>query len=400
MLLKSDISNILHNQYNTFSTKNYGLIRELKKTIIEQSFSSLIITGIKYSGKSTLLFQLFKEKFTDALYINFEHPRFYNFDLNDLFKLDEIIEEKNSKILFFDEVQKLKGWNNYVIQKLEEGFQIIIASSDNSVFDNESELGYGELVSKKELFPFSLSEFCAFQEIEKNGKAVEKYIENGGFPGSYNSNSEEYLNQLFDDLLVRGIAMRNGIRDLRSFKRLAIHLLSNIGKFITGYQLKTQLGIRTTNTVMEYLSYFEAGFLFFYVPKFSYSIRKQIVNPRKVYTIDTGLVTANSTKFEDYTEQLLENMVFLHLRKQVPELYYFSENYNCDFVIMKKNRVENVVQVCDELKHDNLETELNGLFEAMDFFELHEGTIVTLSQSDRFERNGKIVNVVPVYLFV
>ena len=395
MLLKSDILNIVDSQNNIFRNRKSGLLRELTNNLLNESFRLLIIAGINNSGKSTLLFQLYKNKFQEALYINFEHPRFYSFDSNDLFKLDEIIEEKGSRVLFFDEVQKLKGWNDYVRQKLDEGFQIIITSSDTSILNNELDSGFSGLNKTNELFPFSFDEFCTFHKIERDNDSVVKYLNKGGFPGYQDSDSEEYLNQLFDNLLVRGIAVRNGIRDLRAFKRLAIHLLSNIGKYITGNQLKTFLGIKTTNTVMEYLSYLEEGWLFFYVSKFSYSIRKQMINPRKVYAIDTGLVTANSANFEDSTGQLLENMVFLHLRKQVPELYYYADNYSCDFVVMKKNRVEKVIQVCEELKQDNLEIELNGLFEVMEFFELQEGTIITMNQTDRFEKDGKIVNVVP-----
>ena len=400
MFLKSDILNIVNFQQIGFENRNLGLIRELSNNVSNEYSRLLVICGIQTSGKSTLLFQLFKENFADALYINFEHPRFYNLDQNDLFKLDEIIEEKGNKILFFDEVQKLKEWSSYVSQKLAEGFQVVITGSDNTILNNELDFGFTGLNKTFELFPFSFNEFCSFHKIEKNEEAVAKYLKMGGLPGYLNSNSEDYLNQLFDDLLVRVIATQFGIRDLRAFKRLAIHLLSNVGKLITGNQLKTFLGIKTTSTVMDYLSYLEAGYLFFYVPKFSYSVRKQMVNPRKVYAIDTGLITANSASFEDSTGQLLENMVFLHLRKKIPELYYYADNYNCDFVVVKKNKVEKVIQVCAELKQDNLDNELNGLLEAMEFFELHEGTIVTMNQTDRFEKNGRVINVVPFYSFV
>ena len=399
MLLKSDILNIINFQQKTFGDRNDGLLRELNDSIDIDSLRLLILSGIQSGGKSTLLFQLFKENILEVLYINFEHPRFYNLDQNDLFKLDEIIEEKGSRILFFDEVQKLGEWNNYVSQKLAEGFKIVITSSDAAVLNNEVDHEFAGLNSIKEVFPFSFNEFCTFHTIEKNEESVVKYLNSGGFPGYLTSNSEEYLNQLFDDLLVRGIAVRYGIRDLRAFKRLAIHLLSNVGKLITGNQLKTFLGIKTTSTVIDYLTYLESAYLFFYVSKFSYSVRKQMINPRKVYAIDTGLITANSASFEDSTGQLLENMVFLHLRKQAAELYYYADNYSCDFVVMKKNRVEKAIQVCAELKHDNLENELNGLFEAMEFFELPEGTIVTMNQTDRFEKNGKVINVVPFHLF-
>jgi predicted AAA+ superfamily ATPase len=397
MLLKSDILKIINLQQNAFIERDYGFSRELLSSITDNYFRLLTISGIKSSGKSTLLFQLFKEKFTDGLYINFEHPRFYNFDSNDLFKLDEIIDEKASKVLLFDEVEKLSGWNNYVRQKLEEGFQVVITGSNTSILQNELGSEFSGLNVRKELFPFSFNEFCSFHSMEKTAEAVFKYLQMGGFPKIH---SEEFLNQLFDDLLIREIAMRSGIRDLRAFKRLAIHLLSNIGKRITGNQLKQFLGIKTTSTVIDYLSVLEAGYLFFYLPKFSYSARKQMINPRKVYAIDTGLVTANSASFDESTEQLLENMVFLHLRKQEPELYYFTEQFNCDFVVTKRNRVEQAIQVCAELKQDNLENELNGLFEAMNFFDLPKGTVVTLNQTDRFERDGRVVQVIPFHEFV
>ncbi|MCF6356204.1 MAG: ATP-binding protein [Draconibacterium sp.] len=400
MILRSDILNIINIQQNTFNNRKYGLIRKLQSHILVDNLRLVIIAGIQSSGKSTLLFQLYKEKFQNALYINFEHPRFYNLDKNDLFKLDEIIEEKGVRILFFDEIQKLTDWNSYVSQKLSEGFQIVITGSDSSILNNEVDHEFAGLNNIKELFPFSYDEFCAFNEIEKSEESTITYLRKGGFPAYLSSNSDEYLNQFFDDILVRGIAVRTGIRDLRSFKRLALHLLSNVGKLITGNQIKNILGIKTTSTVIDYLSFLESAYLFFYVPKFSYSVSKQMINPRKVYAVDTGLVTANSTLFEDSTEQLLENLVFLHLRKQISELYYHSEKFNCDFVVMNKNRVEKVIQVCDELKQDNLEDELNGVFEAMDFFELDEGTIVTMNQTDRFERNGRVVNVIPFYLFV
>lgn len=399
MLLKSDLLKIVDSQQNIIKQDKLEITRELNSLIANSTFRLLVISGIKNSGKSTLLFQLMREKFTNALYFNFAHPRFYNFDSNDLFKLDEIISESGCKTLFFDEVQKLSNWNQFVQEKLEDGFVVIVTASDSAILNNETASVFTGLNKRLELFPFSMNEFCTFYSLDKNAETVEKYIKSGGFPGYLESGSEEYLNQLFDDLLVRVIATKFGVRDLRSFKRLAIHLLSNVGQFITGNQIKSHLGIKTTSTVMEYLNYLEAGYLFYYLPKYSYSVRKQMINPRKVYAVDTGLVVANSASFTDQEEQLFENVVFLHLRQQVPELYYFSEKHQCDFVVMKKNKVEKVVQVCAELKQDNLEKELNGVFEAMEFFELAAGIIVTMNQTDRFERNGRMVEVLPFHIF-
>lgn len=399
MLLKSELLRTVNLQQKIVKKDNSEINRELTTTYSELNFRLLIISGIKNSGKSRVLFQLMHKKTEDVLYINFAHPRFYNFDSNDLFKLDEIIEELGSKTLYFDDVQKLNNWSLYVKQKLDEGFQVVVTASDSAILNNEADDEFTGLNQIAEIFPFSFDEYCDFFSVEKTEESATKYLTDGGFPAYLTNPSEEYLNQLFDDLLVRVIVSKFGVRDIRSFKRLAIHLLSNVGNYITGNQIKLHLGIKTTSTVMEYLNYLEAGYLFYYVPKFSYSVRKQMINPRKVYAVDTGLVEANSATFTDQKERLFENMVFLHLRRQFPELYYFADNYTCDFVVMKKNSVEKVVQVCGELKQDNLEKEVNGIFEAMEFFDLIAGTIVTLKQTDRFERNGRVVDVIPFHQF-
>ena len=122
-----------------------------------------------------------------------------------------------------------------------------------------------------------------------------------------------------------------------------------------------------------------------------------MINPRKVYAVDTGLIEVNTGSFSDYYDRELENMVFLHLRRTYQEFYYFAENGECDFVVFGKNKVQKIVQVCSNLSQDNLDKELNGLFAALDFFDIEEGELVTWNQKDMFERKGKKANVIPFY---
>jgi predicted AAA+ superfamily ATPase len=91
--------------------------------------------------------------------------------------------------------------------------------------------------------------------------------------------------------------------------------------------------------------------------------------------------------------------VFLHLRRKLREIYYFSEKGECDFVTFDKGNVNEVIQVCYELNPDNLDRELNGLFEALSFFELDKGFILTQSQTDYFKREGKVAEVIPCNQF-
>ena len=399
MLLKSEILQIAENQQKTVDNKNIGLQREIFSELPVSDTHALIISGIRRCGKSTLLYQLLKEKFTNAFYLNFEHPGLYNFEKNDFQRLDEIIKDSGKLVLFFDEIQIVEGWERYIRLKLDENYKVIITGSNASLLSRELGTKLTGRHITKELFPFSFQEFCSFNNIQKSEEALSQFLETGGFPEYVKKMDEDVLTQLLDDILIRDIAVRYGIRDLKTLKGLTLFLISNAGKLITGNRLKTLFGFGSTSTIMEYLSHFESAYLLFFVQKFSFSIRKQIVNPRKVYAADTGLVNVNSLSFSKDFGRKLENTVFIHLRKKYKEIFYFSEKHECDFIVFEKGEIKEIIQVCSQLNQDNLERELNGLIEALQFFKKNEGIIITFNQNERFEKNEKIANVIPFYKY-
>lgn len=399
MVIKSLLKDVVEAQKENLLKLNTGLIRHQLNELPEPASHALIISGIRRCGKSTLLHQLLNEKHPNAYYLNFEDPRLFEFELNDFTRLDALISDQKDKVLFFDEIQVVNGWERYVRQKLDEGYKLVITGSNASLLSNE--LG-SKLTGRhitKELFPFSWKEFCDFKSLDYSEESLKKYMDIGGFPEYVKTENDDILHQLFEDILVRDIAVRYGVRDVKSLQRLALCLVSNIGNLVTGNKLRSLIGIGATSTVMEYFSYLEQTWLIHFIPKFSYSVRKQSVNPRKVYAIDNGLVNVNSKSFSDDHGRLLENLVFLYLRRNFKEIYYFSEKGECDFVVFDKGTVNEVIQVCYELNPDNLDRELNGLFEALSFFQLNKGTIITLNQSDTFEREGLIADVVPCHKY-
>ncbi|KJF44194.1 hypothetical protein LH29_01310 [Draconibacterium sediminis] len=398
MLLKSDLKILIDSQKNSSELINSYINRELVDQIMNEKSELVIIKGLKRTGKKSVLYQL-KNHYSDAaFYVNFRHPGFYGFDQNDFFKLDEIIASVESKILLLDGVTTMEGWQDYIRQKLDEGFRVIFTTSNAGVLNNEKGRSLTGRYISRVITPLSYDEFCTYHSLERDESSVKDYMEKGGFFVP-ETNRDEFLGQLFDDIVVREIGLTNGIRDLRAFKRLSLHLLRHVGEMITANQLKNTLGIKTTTTVVDYLNFLETGFLMYYVPKFSYSLRKQLVNPRKVYVADTGFVSAATFNIADKTDQLLENLVFLYLQSKFTELFYFSEDGYCDFIGFGKDQAKVAVQVCANLEQDKLEQELNGLLEAMDFFGFKAGTLVTLNQTDTFIRGDKTVHVVPFHQF-
>lgn len=230
----------------------------------------------------------------------------------------------------------------------------------------------------KELFPFSYTEYCRFHQLVPCSETSLSYIREGGFPEYQKQKRDEILTSLLDDIIIRDIAVRYNIRDLRMLQRLTLFLLSNIGNRVTGNKLKTTFGISSATTILEYFSHLEQSYLLAFIPMFDYSLKKQNINPRKVYAIDTGLVEITTPRFTKDNGHKLENLVFLALRRSFKEIFYYSGIGECDFLIMDKGVIASAVQVCLDLNKDNLQRETSGLFEAMKAFKLQEGTIITL----------------------
>ena len=373
---------------------------ELKDFGLSESYA-LIISGIRRCGKSTLIVQLLEDQYPNAFYLNFEDPRLYGFTLPDFQRIDKLITERKVKVLFFDEIQVVEGWERYIRQKLDQqSFEIVITGSNASLLSRELGTKLTGRHITKELFPFSFDQFCEYLKLSKTKESTLNYLKVGGFPEFIKTGRLELLHQLFDDLLLRDIAVRYGVRDIKSLQNLSVYLMSNVSKLVSGNNLRKVLEIKATSTVMEYFSYLEESWLFFFVPKFSYSQRKQLINLKKVYSIDTGLVSANSRSFSEDHGRRFENMVFLHYRRKYQEIYYFSEKKECDFVIFDRKGLVELVQVCYELNTDNLKRELGGLWEAMRFFDKKTAILVTAAQEDEFEESGFLITVLPFHKLV
>ena len=378
-----------------------------KRFVDEKSVSPLpsfarIITGVRRCGKSTVVQMNFLKK--SAFYLNFEDTSLYGFDTKDFEILNEAIEkfsEKNScKYLCFDEIQSVNGWEIFVHRKLEENYLVIVTGSNASLLSWELGTRLTGRHLDYEMFPFSFQEFCVLKKLKVNTNSFSKYLTQGGFPEAIKNESDEILQRLFDDILTRDIAVRHSIRDVRTLKILSLYLASNCGNLISGSKLSAQLGIKTNVTILEYLSYLEQCYLFFFVPKFNYSAKAQSVNPKKVYCIDTGMIQSVTLSSNADMGRMLENAVFIELRRRTKNIWYYSESsFECDFLYGHDSVPENAVQVCYELTSENREREVRGLVETCRKFPGVKPLIVTFNQKDKISYDGMIIEAIPAVEF-
>lgn len=402
MIKQTDLTAIIASQKERLISAESGLERDLLRELpANLGNHALIISGIRRCGKSTLLGQLIKKGIDNAFFINFDTPKLYNFEIADFEILDLVISGKGYKRLFFDEIQVIKGWELYVRQKLDEGFKVVVTGSNASLLSQELGTKLTGRHITKELYPFSFQEFARYQQFKPGSEAFQKYLDLGGFPEFVKYKNQDILTALFDDILFRDIAVRYGVRDVRSLKRLLLYLVANVGNLVTATKLTQSLGIKSPATILDYFSYFEQSYLLSLMPKFSYSYRAQLVNPRKIYVIDNGLVNAVSPSYSKDSGKKLENIIYWALRQQNKELYYFNETgFECDFVVTQNNKVEELIQVCFDLNPENSFREERGLLDAMNYFKKDKGTIITMNQQDEIRHEGKQVRVMPAFQYL
>lgn len=371
----------------------------------------LILTGIRRCGKSTLLKQIMQKK-TRYCYINFEDERLLDFRAEDFETLNEVLFEVYGvpEIYFFDEIQNIDRFETFVRRLQDQGKKVVITGSNAALLSRE----FGtRLTGRYKLFsvyPFSFAEFLRFNRIGTGRdssylteervrliSAFETYTQTGGMPEYLKNSDPDYIRTLYDNILYRDIIARYSIRRQRLVRELVGMLASSIALPFTYNSLKKTLGLKNAITVKEYISYLSGAYLFFELSRFDYSVKKQLNSPRKIYMIDTAFGILNGFSSLPNTGRLLENIVFVELLRRGSEVYYYSGDRECDFIIRRGRKITRAIQVCHELNNDNEDREIGGIFEAMDSFGLHEGMILTSHQEETRKLGDSTITIQPVW---
>ena len=384
--------------------------RAIKKKILNYSDDPfiIIITGIRRSGKSTILFDL-KNDFKNAYYVNFDDDRLINFKVEDFQVLYELLIELfgDRKIFLFDEIQNVVGWERFVRRLHNNRKKVYITGSNATMLSKELGTHLTGRHIAFSLFPFSFKEFLTFNKHKINNlttseksklkRLFNQYLKKGGFPEYLKTEKKEYLKFVYENILYKDIITRYNIKNEKALKEVVYFAISNIGKEISFNQLKKLTGLTSATTVKEYFSYLENAFLLFLIPRYDSSLKKQIYYNKKVYLIDTDFVDILGFRTSKDYGRLLENLVFIELKRRNKEIYFHKNNKECDFVIKKANKIIKAIQVTKELNDKNQEREIQGLLEAMKIHKLKTGLILTDDQEKEFRIKKKRIIVKPIW---
>ena len=396
-MLESQIEEVLNYQLSYIEKLPTGTPREVTANVKLSDTHVKILTGIRRCGKSTSMLQIAR-RFPKFNYMSFEDPRLSIFEVNDFFKLEKIFERRGmSDLFFFDEIQNVEGWESYVRVLQDKKQRDIVSGSNARMLSKELGTSLTGRQISYEVYPFSYREYLAHMHQDAGTESFSDYFYLCWLPEFLNTKNRDALLNLYNDLIYRDIVVRQGLRNPKTVRELGVFFASNTGKEFSYNKLANTFELGSVNTLASYISYFEDAYLFFNVPSFSYSLKQQAKNPKKIYGIDTGLVSMLSMSFSKDLGRLLENLVFIHLKRLGKEIYYFRQKGECDFIAKKNNKVEMAIQICYHLNDDNMHREVNGLSEAMNEFELSKGFIFTFNQKDTLEKEGKKIYLLPVW---
>lgn len=415
-LSRERLDSVLLDQHEAFTNLDLGTPRELLSEITEglKSNKILVITGLRRVGKSTLLAQIARTHLANNYYfINFEDERLLSFTVDQFDRLHEALIGLfgERKIFLFDEIQNVPEWESFVRRLHDQGFQLVITGSNSSLLGQELGTKLTGRSLRYELFPFSFAEYLRFNNTKlpdlstlttrKRGSLLQQsreYLANGGIPDALKYPELDILKSLYDDVIYRDIAARYNINNVRSLQELAFYLVSNPTAEISFNKLKTNLKLGSVNTVIKYISYLENAWLFFTINKFAFSVKEQQIAAKKVYGIDTGLLNAVGFSFSENVGKLMENLVFLQLRRNFQDIYYYKtkQNREVDFYIPSQKLA---IQVSQDLSSEaTKERELRSLAELdQEMKRKHQLQIITLANKEILTTGENSVSVSPLF---
>jgi predicted AAA+ superfamily ATPase len=235
---------------------------------------------------------------------------------------------------------------------------------------------------------------------------MENYMINGGFPEVTVNNADprDYLGVLFDALLFKDVVKRHKVRFSTHMGNLGSHLINNFSNLYTVRKIMDVLNFKSTTTIEKYINYLEEAYLIFSLHKYSPKSGTRIKSPRKVYVVDNGFVLAKAVQHSPDKGKLMESLVFIELvkrgNKPNRELFYYKtrNDREIDFLLMKGHVVTELVQVCFESIHPDVEQrEIKALVEASGELNVKTLTVLTWDEKREVKKDGLIISFKPLH---
>ena len=397
----------------------------------EKLRAATVVKGMRRTGKTFVTYLKMRSLMEDGVelgrivHLNFEDERLKHMTVDDLHLINEIHAElhpecaKQKCWYFLDELQAIEGWEAYARRLVDSSrIQLSLTGSSSKLLSEEIATEMRGRSIPIEVFPLSFPEFVRFNgimdEIPKDGwteretgalrNAMTRYLECGGFPDVQNVSAgirAGMLQGYVDAVLYRDVLERHEVPSIQALKYTLDYLFHNFSRKTSSRAIVgvlRQMGVPAgRESIADYLAYFKDAYLVYPVSIRSDSLAVKRVNPDKMYLIDTGLIRAMNAKMDQEKGWLLENLVFMSLRRGFNKIEYYvtKGGGEVDFLVQDNvTQKRRLVQVTwDMSDKQTFAREINALKDAMSETGIKDGIIVTWD--DEREIDG--IRIVPAW---
>ena len=373
-----------------------------------------VITGVRRSGKSTLLLQykdyLISQKISekDIIYMNFESAKWYDIkDYHDLYSyVKEQVKDEHRKYLLFDEVQNVENWEKAINSFMVDfNSDIYITGSNAYLFSSELTTLLAGRVFTIRIYPFSFQEFVEaypFHNHETQYEQFDKYLKYGGMPMLINMNDNEelminYLNDLKEVVLKKDVISRNNIKDVVFLDNLIKYMASVIGNLTTPYSIAEFMRKNGSSisheTIDSYLKMLRDAYFIYRVPRYELKGKQLLKTQGKYYFIDNGIKNMIDGMSSYASSSSYENLVYIELLRRGYEVYVGQyDNLEIDFIATKPNDTIYIQVSRSILDEKAEEREKKSLLAIKDN---HRKIILTMDQVSNKQIDGiEVINII------
>jgi predicted AAA+ superfamily ATPase len=374
------------------------------------------IIGSRRSGKSFRALQAAHEmlcngkisSIRNVLFLDFDNPvlaRMRSEDLVEIqlayFRLNPTFDMNTPSLFVFDEIHRIKGWENAVIElSRNRKWKVIVSGSSSKTLKDDVA---GELRGKSistEMYPLSFREFAVFNQVDADDRSTEgrarldvlfdKYLLWGGFPALVETpecTKAKLLREYFDTMILRDVIEKFEVSQPKECVHLFRYALSCIGKFTShksSCEYLRQSGFRIgRDSVTNLVGHAEDAWLLFHLPLFSPSQKEMDRNLKKTYCIDWALANHNSPSWDGSMSRAFENMIFVHLARKYRRVNYYltkTDRKEVDFIVCgDEGKPVLAIQACMKLSNTKtMAREMESLSATARYFGIKDSLILTL----------------------
>ncbi len=384
-----------------------------------------VLVGLRRSGKSTLLFKRAQDlvnkqnvDWSQIVYLNFEDERLDGFQLSDcnniLIAANQLTTKKH--YFLFDEIQNIEGWEKFARRLADQGESVYLTGSNSKVLGHDIVLRLGGRYMAKYIAPFNFSEYLTAKNIShdklalldtvNNGQiraAANEYLRYGGLPESILlSDKRNYLTNIYQNVFLADIIVRNKIRNEKTISLLIRKIADTVMQEVSYANLyknvKSVINTVSRNAIIDYIDYAKEAYLIFSTKNYFAKFNERESSP-KYYFTDNGIL---NLFYIDKLPALLENIVAIKLHNKYQEkLFYLKSKktgVDIDFYVPAS---KTAIQVAWEVNDTSKEREIGNLLKLADnFTEVENLVIVTHGEEETIEKEGKTIQLVPLYKFL